>query len=107
MAIKANINSIARQLEKLFDEDNADDATKELIHELEAQMKKLIYLEKEITVWLASIPDYLIQAAIRDHYINGYTWAEVAAHCPGNTKDSIKKMVQRFLKTCPQCPDKK
>ena len=93
-------------MEKLLDEDNADDAKKELIHELEVQMTKLLNLEKEITVWLASIQDYLIQAAIRDHYINGYTWAEVAAHCPGNTKDSIKKMVQRFLKLVPNVPTK-
>lgn len=74
------------------------EGTEELRKELSEHNKKSILLETKLTKEIDEIPDANIRTAIKRYYLDGYTWDEVAGYIGGgNTEDSCKKMVSRYI----------
>lgn len=102
--IRAEKRRISRRMNELRLETSEENTkqvkkVKELYKELETLEKKQIAAELEITRVLAGITDAQVRLSVQMHYIDGYTWNEVAdAIGGGNTEDSCRKYVQRYFK---------
>lgn len=72
---------------------------KRLKRKLSRRVEELLDLLEEINEYIESIDDSLIRQIIILRYINGLTWDQVAAHIGGgNTADSVRMALNRFLK---------
>ncbi len=60
--------------------------------------KKLKALRWQAEEFLAKVEDPYMGTAIRLRYIKGFSWQQVADEMSGNSEESIKKMVYRYLK---------
>lgn len=102
---KAEINRLSRRLNELRLELAAaeNEKLKAEIKELYAELEKLhiqqIAKELEITKFIQRLNDTQLRVSIQLHFIDGYTWNEVAAKIGGgNTEDSCRQYVRRKLK---------
>lgn len=73
------------------------------LHRLQRRLKRrideLIDLVEETNEYIENIDDSLVRQIITLRYVNGLSWAGVAAHIGGgNTPDSVRKVAERFLK---------
>lgn len=70
-----------------------------LKHKLERRTEELMDKREELENYIATVPDSLIRQILTLRYVNGLSWAQVAAHIGGgNTADSVRKMCNRYLK---------
>lgn len=103
-SLKAEIKRLDRRLNELRLELASNDSAKlekdiaELYTALEKLHKKQLIKEAEITKWLETIDDAQVRLSVQLHYIDGYTWNEVADEIGGgNTENSCRKYVSRYL----------
>lgn len=75
-----------------------DSSTLELILAKSLQKANLEERVEKIDKFISNIDDVRLQRAIALKYIKGYSWPRVAHAIGGNTSDSIRKSVERFLK---------
>lgn len=112
-SMRAEIQRLSSRLEALRLElaEEKDEATTKAISALYVQVEALhrrqLIKEHEITKRIEQINDAQVRTSIQLHYIDGYTWNEVADKIGGNnTEDSVKKRVSRYFKSCPICHGK-
>jgi septation ring formation regulator EzrA len=103
-SLKAEIKRLDRRLHELRLELANDEniSLKNDIAELYATLEKLhkrqLMKEAVITKWLETIDDAQVRLSVQLHYIDGYTWNEVADEIGGgNTEDSCRKYVSRYF----------
>lgn len=72
---------------------------KELYSTLETLHKKQLAKELEITKQLTQINDVQVRTSVQLHYIDGYSWNEVAREIGGgNSDNSCKQYVSRYFR---------
>lgn len=68
---------------------------------IERCMKKSIQEYKKLILYISNIDDSMIRQIIFLRFIQGHTWVQVAAEIGGgNSPDSIRMMVKRYLAKC-------
>lgn len=68
---------------------------------IERCMKKSIQEYKKLIIYISNIDDSMIRQIIFLRFIQGHTWVQVAAEIGGgNSPDSIRMMVKRYLAKC-------
>lgn len=112
-SMRAETERLSRRLNELrleLAEDKSEETQKAvsaLYVQIEALHRRQLVKEHEITKQLEQIEDAQIRTSIQLHYIDGYTWNDVAdAIGGGNTEDSCKKRVSRYFKSCPTCHER-
>lgn len=66
---------------------------------LEPLLKEIILENANALKFIMSISDLQLQLIFRYRFLNGYSWVKVANEIGGgNTDESVKKMVYRYLK---------
>jgi DNA repair ATPase RecN len=76
-----------------------EDKVRRLKRKLERRTEELIDKREELEEYIATIPDSLIRQILTLRYVNGLSWAQVAAHIGGgNTADSVRMAHNRFLR---------
>ena len=64
-------------------------------------MKKSIQEYKKLILYILHIDDSMIRQIIFLRFIQGHTWVQVAAEIGGgNSPDSIRMMMKRYLAKC-------
>jgi DNA-directed RNA polymerase specialized sigma24 family protein len=103
--MRAETERLSRRLNELrleLAEDKSEETQKAvsaLYVQIEALHRRQLVKEHEITKQLAQIEDAQVRTSIQLHYIDGYTWNDVADILGGNnTEDSCKKYVSRYFK---------
>lgn len=77
----------------------AADRIMELKRKVSEEADELADQAKEIEDWLHTIKDHEITAIIRNHYINGMTWAEVDEAMYGQGDGSLsRRKFKKFMK---------
>ena len=72
---------------------------------LERHEVKILEQINEVEQFIKNIDDCLTRRIVSNRVIEGLSWQKVARKIGGeNTEDSVKKIYQRYLKTCPKCP---
>ena len=66
---------------------------------IEQCMKKSIQEYKKLILYILHIDDSMIRQIIFLRFIQGHTWVQVAAEI-GNSPDSIRMMMKRYLAKC-------
>ena len=73
-----------------------------------AKQQQCLYERNRLERYIANVPDSLIRQILTLRYVDGKSWAQVAAviGC-STTEDSVKKTCYRYLKeeSCPKCPE--
>ena len=70
-------------------------------HQIELCMKRSIQEYKKLIVYISKIDDSMIRQIIFLRFIQGLTWVQVASEIGGgNSPDSIRMMVKRYLAKC-------
>lgn len=78
-----------------------EDRVRRLKRKLERRTEELMDKREELEDYIATVPDSLIRQILTLRYVNGLSWAQVAAHIGGgNTADSVRKLHSRFLGKC-------
>ena len=68
---------------------------------IERCMKKSIHEYKKLILYILNIKDSMIRQIMFLRFIQGHTWVQVAAEIGGgNSPDSIRMMVKRYLAKC-------
>ncbi|MEE0252343.1 MAG: hypothetical protein UEE41_02970 [Acutalibacteraceae bacterium] len=68
---------------------------------IERCMKKSIHEYKKLILYILNINDSMIRQIMFLRFIQGHTWVQVAAEIGGgNSPDSIRMMVKRYLAKC-------
>ena len=68
---------------------------------IEQCMKKSIQEYKKLILYILHIDDSMIRQIIFLRFIQGHTWVQVAAEIGGgNSPDSIRMMMKRYLAKC-------
>ena len=103
-SMRAEIERLSRRLNELrLELAQETDAEKEksikaLYMRLESLHKQQLKKELEITKQLEQINDTQVRISVQLHYIDGYTWNEIATKIGGgNTEDSCRKYVSRYF----------
>lgn len=66
---------------------------------LEPLLKEILLENANALKFIMSISDLQLQLIFRYRFLNGYSWVKVANEIGGgNTDESVKKMVYRYLK---------
>ncbi len=66
---------------------------------IQAKVKQSLIEYNRLNRYIESIPDAQIRQILSLRYVNGFSWQQVAASIGGgNTKDSVRKIHDRFLK---------
>lgn len=66
----------------------------EKLFEMESRMD-------EISSYIARVQDPIVFAAMTLHYVDGRTWTDTAMRIGGNTADSIRMEVKRYVRENP------
>lgn len=86
---KAELKSLWYIKRKLAQGDVADDRERD----------RLGHKVERIEAWVDEIDDPIVKDAVVYRFVRGYRWAKVAIMVGGgNTEDSVRKMVERYLK---------
>lgn len=112
-SMRAEIQRLSRRLNELrleLAEEQSEETTKaisKLYIELDSLHRQQLMKELEITRQLEQIDDAQVRLSIQLHYIDGFTWNEVANEIGGgNTEAACKQYVSRYFKTRHTCHDK-
>ncbi|MFU0784286.1 RNA polymerase subunit sigma-24 [Clostridium sp.] len=82
-----------------IDYEGYENKVKRLQGKLQRRIDELIDMVEETNDYISNIDDSLVRQIISLRYVNGLTWAQVAASIGGNnTADSVRKVAERFLK---------
>lgn len=65
--------------------------------ELEKICEEMSAAHSEALTYIMSIEDSTIRLIFHYRFISGYSWNEVATLIGGNTENSVKKMVYRYI----------
>lgn len=103
-SLKAEIKRLSRRLDRLrlelanTENEEIKQDIKELYTTLENLHKKQLVKELELTKQIAQITDVQVRVSIQLHYIDGFSWNDVADRIGGgNTDTSCRKYVSRYL----------
>ena len=58
--------------------------------------------KENILAYIEKVNDPIVREAMKLHYINGLTWNEAAHQIGGNTADSLRMMVKRYMRQNPK-----
>lgn len=62
-----------------------------------AKQLQCIHERNRLERYIADIPDSMLRQIFALRYINGLSWHQVAMHVGGNTADSVRMRVDRYL----------
>lgn len=103
-SLKAEIQRLSRRLNELrleLAEVNSEETTKAisaLYVQLDDLHREQLIKELELTKQLEQIEDAQVRLSIQLHYIDGFTWNEVANEIGGgNTETACRKYVSRYF----------
>ena len=109
-SLKAEIQRLSRRLNELrleLAEEQSEETAKaisKLYIEVDNLHRAQLMKELELTKQIKQIDDAQVRLSIQLHYIDGFTWNEVADEIGGgNTEAACKQYVSRYFKTRHTC----
>lgn len=78
------------------------------VDELHALEIKCESMTNDVLSYINAIEDSHVRRIMTYRYVDGLSWNDVAKKIGGNTEDSVRKIVERYLNktNCPICPKK-